>query len=219
MYYVYCYLREDGSPYYIGKGKGNRAWIKGKGEVHPPTDLSRVKILHDDLSEHEAFSLEKALITEHGRKDIGTGILHNKTDGGEGPSGAKRSVLTKDRIRKSMSGRKFTETHKKKLALSHSKKKLSKEHKHKIKEANLIRFSKIEERIKLSKKGSTNPNASVWKITNPDGEEVVVIGLTSWCRENNIPRDRVRFSQCGWKSENLGKKKNLEKDLNVFIHK
>jgi hypothetical protein len=81
------YLREDMSPYYVGKGKGNRAWIKHSNETKPPKDKSRVIITHYDLNELGAFVLERWFIRWYGRKDLGTGILRNKTDGGEGASG------------------------------------------------------------------------------------------------------------------------------------
>jgi hypothetical protein len=89
MFYVYTYLREDRTPYYVGKGSGERAFKKwGKG-IKPPKDLSRIVIVEDNLDEQTAFDLERKLIAEYGRKDLGTGILYNMTDGGEGPSGHK----------------------------------------------------------------------------------------------------------------------------------
>ena len=83
-FYVYSYLREDLTPYYIGKGSGTRAWKKTRGEIGKPTDETRIVILNYDLSEEESFYIESNLIEQYGRLDLGTGILRNKTNGGEG---------------------------------------------------------------------------------------------------------------------------------------
>jgi hypothetical protein len=87
-YYLYAYLRDDGTPYYIGKGTSDRAWNHMKREhIHAPSDKKRIVIMETGLSEVGAFALERRYIQWHGRKDNKTGILQNRTDGGEGASG------------------------------------------------------------------------------------------------------------------------------------
>ena len=85
-YYTYAWLRPNGTPYYIGKGTSNRAWYR-HGVLHQPKNKSLIVLLETCLSEIGAWALERRLIRLWGRKDNGTGILENRTDGGEGSTG------------------------------------------------------------------------------------------------------------------------------------
>ena len=103
-YYTYAYLREDRTPYYIGKGKGNRAYKKKRGKINPPKDKSRIIFLKQNLTEEQAFRHEIYMIAVFGRKDLGNGILHNRTDGGEGSSGWVPSEETRRKISEASKG-------------------------------------------------------------------------------------------------------------------
>lgn len=101
-FYVYMYLRSKnskhgaaGSPYYIGKGKGMRAYSTNH-RVRPPVDRKMVVFVALGLSEQDAHQAEMFLICKYGRIDNGTGCLRNLTDGGEGPSGLLHSQQWKE---------------------------------------------------------------------------------------------------------------------------
>jgi hypothetical protein len=126
MYYTYAYLREDKTPYYIGKGRNNRI-----NEFHtkyvklPPKNKRLILKYFDD--ENSAYEHEKYMIFVFGRKDLNNGILINRTEGGDNPpknsmagwnKGLKMTYSEErnQKISQSLSGKKKSEEHKKKLS-------------------------------------------------------------------------------------------------------
>jgi hypothetical protein len=76
------------------------------------------EVLFTGMTETEAHAKEVELIAIYGRIDIGTGILANHTDGGEGVSGYIQKPESVAKMRKSKIGKPLTEDHKKKISAS-----------------------------------------------------------------------------------------------------
>ena len=152
-YYTYAYLREDKTPYYIGKGKGNREYKRSRNDIRPPKDKSRILYLKQNLTEEEAFKHEIYMIAVFGRKDLGTGILRNRTDGGEGVSGRILSQESRRKISEANKGNTncLGKTHSKE-----SRKKMSESQKGNTKRLGKTHSEETKRKMSDSSKGNTN---------------------------------------------------------------
>lgn len=149
IFYVYQYLTEDGTPYYIGKGKGNRINSHHKYVTVPPVHL-REKLV-TELTESDALQQEMALIRKYGRK-IDGGILDNtKLNQWACTSGWNHSTETKKKISAANLGK----TRSAEAIQNYSKPK-SKDHANKIRETNIGTTKSLETKQKISatKKGT-----------------------------------------------------------------
>lgn len=121
IYYTYIHYNAiTNEPFYVGKGKDNRAWKSTSRSKYWSRVVKKygyiVKIVEENLSEEEAYKKEKELIKLYGRRDLKTGILINMTDGGDGYTGGIITEELREKHRKNSTGRKHTEESKKKMS-------------------------------------------------------------------------------------------------------
>lgn len=208
-FYLYYLRRPDkvdpldeskGQPFYIGKGQNCRFKEHRKEAerlLHRPGRKQyKISIIHslwkqgldfeeeiylDNLSEEDAFALEMAAIEQYGRKDNGTGILANLTDGGEGQTGYITSEETKEKLRQAQLGKKLPP--------------LSSETKERIRQANLKENLSEETLEKRSK-------ALLGRKLTPEHIEKM--------RQANIGKKQSPETVEKRRQANLGKKRSLE---------
>ena len=93
-FYVYGWYLSDGTCFYVGKGTGDRYrersrrneyWINIVAQEEAEGRSVSVRILHGELTEAEALSIEERLIRQWSPKA-------NLTLGGQGPSGYRHTV-------------------------------------------------------------------------------------------------------------------------------
>ena len=146
MFYTYAYLREDKTPYYIGKGSGKRVFVPHKGRngkivISVPSE-ERILILKENLTEEEAFKHEVYMINVLGRKDNNTGILRNQSNGGEGSSGHVKSEETISKRVSKTKGRKQSDEERQKRSEARKGIKFSEEHLENLRKAQQRRWTK-----------------------------------------------------------------------------
>lgn len=160
QFYTYLHCTPDGTPFYVGKGTGDRAYRldrRKKNRHHwnivnkYGADKIKVHVFQCE-SEQQALSDEIQQIAQLRKEGF---RLANHCDGGEGISGHRHSEETRKKISEVQKGKRLSTEHKKKIGDSHRGNKMSAIARKRLSDARKgMRFTEEhKEKLSLAKSG------------------------------------------------------------------
>ena len=173
--YVYVWLRESGEPFYVGVGRKNRYKSLVRRNQHTLNVVKKSggikalrKLIYPVDSWESGCKFEQKLIAQFGRSDLGTGILTNMTDGGEGTINKIVSEHTREAV---------AAANKKRIWSLASKVKMSESTKgHKVKD-------ETREKLRTLFKGKQRP-AHVLDAMRVGAKTAIADGRHKWVNTN-----------------------------------
>ncbi|WP_165899759.1 NUMOD3 domain-containing DNA-binding protein [Borborobacter arsenicus] len=222
-FYVYAWCYPGGRPFYVGKGAGERDTSeRGRNPIFKRivAKIRRngsepfVARWQDGLCEEDAFRLEVAYIGLLGRRDKGTGILANLTDGGDGPSGAVISDETRAKLSEARRGKNNpmnVPEYREKVAASKRGKPRPPEVHERLLAANLGRPLSVEHRAKLSEASRNMSVEARAKI----GAAHRGVKKSQKTRERMTAALRLRPPRSGFKGVHLHKSGRWESGISI----
>ena len=196
-FYVYTNSRKtDGSIFYVGKGKGRRAYISDSRNRHWRNVSAKhgfvASIISDGHTEAEAFEIEKTLIAK--LRSEGARLV-NRTNGGDGVTGYRFTEVQKSRAKPLQLAGLRKESVRQKISLSvsalHQDKDFLARKSAAMKECN----SRAEVKAKMS--------VSVTKALSDPAVRKNISAKVLSCWENPEYREKQRLAKLGKKSPKL----------------
>lgn len=186
-YYVYGhYILGSENPFYIGKGKEQRAWVTQHRNFLWKEIVAEhayeVRIIQNNMNEADALLLETKLIESYGRIDLDTGILVNMTEGGNGGMGVLMTEEYRQKLSNSARVRWQSDQYREKQSVSQSTSWKNKE----IRNKRIARMSAPDVKIKNSQS-----KKDMWK--NPE------------YRKKNLDKRKQRWNDPEYKKYHLSK--------------
>ena len=181
MAIVYQHRRQDTNEvFYIGIGKDRkRAYQKYHHRNSHWRGVVKnygyeVDVLFEGISWEEACEVEKGMIADYGRHDLGLGCLVNQTDGGDGGFGMILTDEAKEKIRqfqlslnkKGKPGRVQSEETKEKIRLTSTGRNHSEEAKAKMRKpkSNTENYKKPKKKIECPHCGKSSQPATAYRF-------------------------------------------------------